>query len=171
MRLLLVLAAACASAGCLALGAPRPAPDGPELRPERFFDGTTTGLGTLAIRGRGTQMVRVESTGRAGADGVFELVQTIRLGDGPPRTRTWTMRPTGPDTYTGTLTDARGPVDVRVDGSRLTIRYAMPGPWVRMRQTLTLMPDGQTALNTSTVTVLGVPWARLSEQIRRAPLR
>jgi hypothetical protein len=36
-----------------------------------------------------------------------------------------------------------------------------------MDQRLYLQPDGRSAINFATVTVAGVPWARLAEQIVR----
>ena len=155
-----------ALSGCLATHPPaEPVPTAPPFRPEAFFDGHTRGHGSLQILGRGSQRVEVESHGEAQPDGTFRLDQTITRGD-ETTTRTWLLRPTSPTTYTGTLTEARGAVAAETDGNVLRIRYGM-GAGLTMRQQLVLQPGGAVALNRSTVRLLGVPIARLAEQIRR----
>lgn len=156
------------ASGCLTAH-PRtgPAPPAPEFRPEVFFEGRTRGIGTLDVRGGAPELIRVESYGRAAPDGAFRLDQTITRADGSTSTRTWTMRRTDATRYAATLTDAEGEVSAEVRGSELLIRYRMGWPSVVMHQRLVLQPGGQTALNLATVRVLGVPWARLNEQIHR----
>ena len=152
--------------GCLsALPATRPAA-APVFQPDVFFAGRTEGLGTLDIRGQTPEVVRVQSLGTPEADGAFRLHQTIRRGDDAPSERTWMLRSTDGLHYTGSLTDAEGEVEATVEGNRLHIRYRM-GSVTTMTQDLTLQPGGQLALNLATVRVLGIPWARLNEQIRR----
>lgn len=166
-RLLILAALAVALGGCLA-GHPRlgePA-ETPVFRPEVFFDGATRGEGTLAIRTRGTQTVRVESQGDALPDGSFRLVQTIRLGDDPPSDRTWTFRRTASG-YAATLTEARGPVQVEVAGNDLHIYYKT-GRFTSIEQTLRLQPGGDVALNQLTARMMGIPVARISERIEKA---
>ena len=131
-----------------------------------FFEGRTEGLGTLTVRTRAPEIVRVESVGTPRPDGGLRLHQTIRRGGDPATERTWELVPVGPGRYTGTLTDADGPVEAWTEGDRLYIRYGMGGG-LSMRQELTLQPRGDLALNLATVRFLGVPIARLSEQIRR----
>ena len=164
---LLALLAPALLAGCLAAHPPaEPVPAAPPFDPFAFFEGPTRGLGTLHVRGRASEIVRVEGFGEALSDGTFRLVQTVMRGDGEPSRRTWTLRRTAPGRYAGTLTDAAGEVSAEAEGSRLRIRYRM-GPATTMAQTLTLQPGGRVALNLATVRVLGVPVARLNEQIRR----
>ena len=168
IRLALVaVVAATVLSGCLTVHPPEAARTVvPAFRPEVFFDGQTWGEGTLKIRGRAAQTVHVESRGQAEPGG-FRLDQTIRIGDEPPRERTWHMRPAGPGRYTSELTDADGEVTAVVEGNRLTIRYPMRRHIVTMEQRLTLAPGGQSAQNLATVRMLGVPWARLVETITR----
>ena len=73
-----------------------------------FFEGSTEGLGTRT------------------PGGGLTLVQSVRLGDAPPSERTWVLRPAGLARWTGTLTDADGPVEAWAEGNRLWIRYSMP---------------------------------------------
>lgn len=165
-----LLATLVALGGCLA-GVPALTPaDGPVFRPDVFFDGRTQGTGTVAIRGRRTRGLRVESVGARQADGSFRLDQTVWVGDDPPRERSWTMAHDGAGGYAATLTDAAGPVRLTVDGGVLEIRYRT-GAVTTMHQRLALRPDGQSARNVATVRVLGVPWARIVEEIVRVDAR
>ncbi len=152
--------------GCLPAlpyAAPQPTP---VFDAVAFFNGPTEGLGTLSVRTKSPVIVRVESTGTPRADGGLTLRQTIRRGDAPATERTWELVPDGPGQFAGTLTDADGPVRAWTDGDHLRIRYGMGGG-LSMGQELTLQPGGDLALNLATVRFLGIPVARLSEQIRR----
>ena len=156
------------ASGCIATH-PRtgPPPPAPPFYPEVFFEGHTRGLGTLDVRGKAPEVVRVEGFGEAEPDGTFRLDQTVTHADGRSEARTWRMRRLDTTHYTATLTDAEGEVTAEVVGSELFIRYRIGSPSVTMRQHLILEPGGQRALNLSTVRVLGIPWARLNEQIQR----
>lgn len=154
-------------AGCLATHPPAGlVPAAPPFDPFVFFQGRTEGLGTLRVRAQAPELVRVDGRGQVLADGTFRLDQTVTRGDGEPAERTWLLRRVGPASYAGTLTDAASEVTAEVEGSTLRIHYRM-GTVTTMSQTLTLQPGGRVALNLSTVSVLGIPWARLTEQIRR----
>lgn len=153
---------------CLTAGPRRPDAQGsPTLRPEAFFAGHTRGEGTVARRGQSPQALRVDGEGRREADGSFRLDQTLTIGDAPPETRTWRLRRVDERHYTATLSDARGPVVAEVDGNRFHLRYEIRRPDVVMEQWLYLQPDGRTVRNIATVSVLGVAWVRLAENITR----
>ena len=163
----LTAALALALGGCLpALPRVEPSP-APLFDPVAFFEGRTAGLGVLDIRARVPVVVRVESVGTPTDDGI-SLHQTIRRGDDPATERRWVLERTGPGSFSGTLTDAEGHVEATVEGNTLRVRYRM-GSATTVRQELVLQPGGQLALNLMTVRFLGVPVARLTEQIRRLP--
>lgn len=168
-RLLLALfVLAAVLAGCLpSHPAVAPAAGAPPLRPDAFFLGATHGEGTLHVLTRGSTPITVDSQGEPLADGSFRLVQQIQEGDAAPRERTWIMIPDGPDTWTGSLTDASGPVSVEAEGSVVRIRYRMNAV-TTFHQRLVLLPDGRTVENRSSARVLGVPIARLTEVITQA---
>ena len=165
LALIVVLAS-----GCLATH-PAVAPPAaePAFRPEVFFLGHTSGIGTLTFRNGFPKRVRVQSVGTPLADGTFQLDQTITLAGEAPEDRTWIMRPQSPTRYTASLTDATGEAEITVEGSLLRIRYLLAKPDIRMEQRLYLEPDGQAALNLATVRFLGIPIARLQERITRGP--
>jgi hypothetical protein len=142
--------------------------DKPEMRPEVFFAGRTRGTGEIEMRGRAPRAFRVEGVGRTEADGTFRLEQTVTYADGAVENRTWLLRPIGANTYSGTLSDAAGEVSAETTGNVLHLRYLLRQPAVYMEQRLYLQTDARSAINFATVTVAGVPLARLAEQIVRA---
>ncbi len=156
-------------AGCLSEAPLHPgASDRPELRPEVFFAGRTHGTGELETRGRAPRPMRVEGFGCSEVDGTFRLDQTVKFADGAVKTRTWLMRRVDSHAYTATLSDAAGEVAAEANGNVFHVRYLLRRPAVYMEQWLYLQPDGRTVINFATVTVAGIPLARLSEQIIRA---
>lgn len=171
----LALGALALLSGCLTAhprvpAPPRP-PGAPAFAPDVFFAGWTRGLGVLDVRLRSPELVCVNGYGEAQPDGTFRLDQTVAHADGRTEERTWLLRQTTPAVWTGSLTDADGPVTATVEGGKLLIRYAMGGG-LSMRQRLVLQPDGRTALNLSTVSALGaLPVARLNEQIQKTDAR
>ena len=136
------------------------------LRPDTFFLGETRGHGVLHVLTRSPDSVRVVSQGALLPDGSTRLVQRITIGDAV-RERVWTIVPDGPTAWTGSLSDAVGPVSIHADGPLLRIRYRT-GPLTTIHQRLVLQPDGRTAENRLSARVLGVPVARLTETITRA---
>ncbi len=156
------------STGCLSASPFRlQAGPTPELRPEIFFAGSTHGEGSLNQRGKAARRLTVEGSGASEADGSFRLDQAVTFTDGTKEQRTWHLRRSGPNTYSATLSDAAGVVTGETKGNVFRLRYLLRQPDVYMDQQLFLQPDGRTVLNVATVTVLGIPWARLSETITR----
>jgi hypothetical protein len=96
----------------------------------------------------------------------LRLTQRISEGTKKPRVRTWIMRPAGPGRFTGSLTDAQGPVDITVTGPRAVIRYRIPSGML-IHQQLALQPDGRTILNRLKAYRYGVRLAVLDETIRK----
>lgn len=139
----------------------------PVLKPEVFFEGRTEGKGTLELLTGKRRSLQVQGRGHAEADGSFRLDQVVTFEDGAIEKRTWRLVRLDARTYTATLSDAAGPVSGEVTGNRLHLRYRLRKPAIYMEQWLYLQPDGRTVLNLATITVLGIPWARLTEEIAR----
>lgn len=140
-----------------------PAPPFPVLR---FFEGRTEGQGTLKIALSAPKSIRVQSRGRTEPDGTLVLVQNVEEAGKPSRTRTWRIREQSPGRFSGTLSDASGPVTARANGNRLQISYRMKGGF-DVSQTLTLQPGGRSARNLMTVRKFGLPVGKLEETIRK----
>ncbi|MEO8333975.1 MAG: DUF3833 family protein [bacterium] len=143
----------------------------PTFDPVQFFSGHTVGEGTLDVRFASKRSLRVESTGATQADGQFRLDQTITFDDGKIEKRTWLLRRVDDTHYSASLSDAKGEVIAESSGNRFHLRYLLRQPAVYVDQSLYLQPDGHSVLNQLQVSVLGVPWARLSETIRRVDVR
>ena len=94
-----------------------------QFDPVEFFRGRTQGIGTLKALLQESKTIRVDSIGAPQKDGTLVLTQTIREPGKAPRVRTWRMRREGPDRYSGTLTDAAGPVRVTTEAGAIRIRY------------------------------------------------
>ena len=142
-----------------------PAGGSATLDPIAFFTGRSEGEGTVdTLLGKPVKLL-VTSVGEKQGDTLI-LDQTIRQGAKPPRVRRWIMRPVAPGRFTGTLTDAEGPVNVTVAGPRASIRYRMRGG-LDVDQQLTLQTDGKTLLNRLHVRKFGVRVAVVGETIRK----
>ena len=65
------------------------------------------------------------------------------------------MRQVAPGRYSGTMSEARGPVTVEQVGSRYRFRFRMQGN-VAVEQWLAPMPDGRSAKSTVTIRKYGI---------------
>jgi hypothetical protein len=137
--------------------------------PMAFFTGRTEGAGRLKVALSPAKAVDVRGEGRIAADGTLVLRQVVEEYGKDPRRRVWRIREVSPGRYAGTLSDATGPVEGRLEGGRLRLSYRMTGG-MRAVQLIEGAPDGRTARNRMTVSRLGVPVARLDETIRRIGL-
>jgi hypothetical protein len=155
-----VALAACAPASAL------PADPTAKFDPVAFFLGRSHGDGTLRKLLGKPARISVDSVGRRERDGTLVLDQTIKVGTKAPSTRRWTMRQIGGSRFTGSLTDAAGPVSIEVAGPRATIRYRMKGG-LDVSQQLALQPGGRTVLNRLSVRKFGIRVATLDETIRK----
>jgi len=156
--------------GCFGLGQFSSHPvtaENPMLRFEVFFAGHTRGRGTLELLTGRRLSLQVAGHGYIQADGSFRLDQVVTDEEGMVERRTWRLVKRGQRTYTGTLSNADGLVVAEVSGNRFHLRYLVRQPAVYMEQYLYLQPDGRTILNLATITVIGQPWARLTEEITR----
>ena len=133
--------------------------------PEAFFTGRIEGSGTVNIILSGRHSVRVRSAGRM-ERGALLLDQVVQEEGKPARRRSWRLVRSGPNRFTGTLSDARGPVTGSVAGNVLHLRYrSREGPSVEQR--ITLHPGGRTAHNRMTFRRFGLTVATVEETIRR----
>ena len=138
----------------------------PVFDPAAFFSGRTEGRGTLSIVLRQRRPTLVRGYGRRAPDGGIVLDQAVTQGDGRPERRTWHLRKVAPGRWTGTLSDASGPVTGSITGNRLHLSFAMKGG-LKAEQWLYLKAGGQVAENVMVIRKFGVPVARLVETITR----
>lgn len=162
-----VLIAALVLGGCVGSAGHRDlVRDVPAFDVARAFGGATAGEGRLKIAFRRTRGVHVESTGRVAPDGTITVDQIMTEEDGKITTRQWVLRETAPRHYSGSLSDATGPVEGVVEGNCLRLSYPMKGD-LTAHQWLYAMPDARTIENRMSIRKSGVLVARLRETISR----
>ncbi len=133
---------------------------------EHFFSGRTEGRGTVRIMLSGTSAIQSQGRGRMLADGTLVLDHVVRQQGEPERRRTWRMRRVATGKYTGTISDARGPVTAEIHGNRFHVTYrTKEGHYVD--QWVTFNGDGRTATNEMKFTRLGMTIATVRETITR----
>lgn len=155
-----------AAAGALALALAAPASaEKPKLDMVAFFTGRTEADNILRIAFKAATSLNVQSLGKMEGR-QFVLIDTVHEGTKPPRQRKWVTQEVGPGHYSGSLSDAEGPVDIRVSGDTAQIRYKMKGG-LDVAQTLVLQNDGKTLLNHVAVHKFGLRFARVDGKIRK----
>jgi len=134
--------------------------------PEHFFTGRSEGQGSVHILLTGSHAVRDHGRGHLGRDGALVLDQLVEEEGKPPRRRVWRLVRAGPGRFSGTISDANGPVTGEVAGNVLHLRYRLAeGPSVE--QWITFLPGGRTAHNRMTFRRFGFTVATLEGTIRR----
>jgi hypothetical protein len=131
----------------------------------RFFSGATRGEGRFKVILRRSQPVSVRGTGRMEGD-TLVLDQIVTRAGSAPKPRQWRIRATAPGRYTGTLSDAKGPITGETVGNRLHLRFTNSDGFA-IEQWLTLAANGRSAQNRLTAKRFGVRVATLDETITR----
>jgi len=158
---------AVAASAALVLAGPAPlAAQAPRtFDPVAFFTGRTSGQGFLKKVFSARQATRVTGAGHV-EGGTLVLDQRVAIAGEPTRTRQWRLRQVGPARWSGTLSDAKGPVVASAAGPVLTIAYTSD-QGMGVAQTVTLAPDGRSARNRMRIRKLGVTVATIDETIVR----
>jgi hypothetical protein len=142
------------------------AADRPDLDMLAFFTGKTHSDSILKVVLKRPVKLIVDSVGGRGDRGDFVLIDTVHEGDKPVGQRKWIMRQSGPNHFTGSLTDATGPVDIAVSRDTATINYMMKGG-LKVEQELKLQPDGKTLGNHVVAKKLGLKFAHVDGTVRK----
>lgn len=153
------------------VGGPSPArAQGAAVRtfdPVAFFSGRTEGTGTLDEIAASPKTTFVTGTGSVRPDGVFVIDQAVKIEGEPAKQRRWQLRQTAPGRFSGTLSDAKGPVTGVVTGNRMQIGYTMKEGGMKVAQVLTLAADGRSLRNNMKIRKFGIVVATLEETIRK----
>jgi hypothetical protein len=131
-----------------------------------FFNGRTHAENVMKIALKRPAKLIVDSLGGRNKEGEFVLIDTVREEGKPVRERRWVMHPVGPDRFTGSLSDAVGPVSVAINGRTATIRYTMKGG-LKVDQRLELQGDGKTLSNQVVVKKFGLRFAHVDGTVRK----
>ena len=131
---------------------------------EQFFVGRTQGAGTVQVVMSGRH--NVGDRGRGWLErGTLVLQQVVEEQGRPARNRTWRLTRAG-NRITGSISDARGPVEGEVNGNVVHLRYrSAEGPSVE--QWIIFHPAGRTARNRMIFRRFGLEVARLEGTIQR----
>lgn len=134
--------------------------------PLRFWEGRTESLSTVKVVMKKPFRTRAIGRGRIRPDGSLELVQRVEEGDNPPKERRWHIRQVGPGRYTGTMSEAKGPVTIEEVGGRFRFRFRMKGN-LAAEQWLIPRPGGKAAISKLIIRKLGMAVARSEGTVRK----
>jgi len=123
--------------------------------PLTFFEGRTESISKVKIVTKKPFRSRAIGKGVIKPDGSLELVQRVEDEGELVRERRWRMHQVSPGHYSGTMSEAKGPVSVEEVGGRYRFRFRMAGSII-VEQWLTPMPDGRTARSTVSIRKYGV---------------
>ena len=104
--------------------------------------------------------------GRIESDGSLTLVQRVEDEGQSPHERRWRVRELGPGRYTGTMSEASGPIEIQRIGDRYRFRFAMKGN-LSVEQWLTPMPGGTSARSITKVRKFGMTVATSEGSVRK----
>ena len=120
----------------------------------------------LKVVFHGPEKLVVDSVGKREGN-EFVQVDTVHEGDKPVRTRVWRTREIAPGHFTGTLSDAIGPVDIVVSGNTATIRYLMSDGRLKIVQQMQLEDGGRALSNHVVAKKFGLTFAHVDGTIRK----
>ena len=133
--------------------------------PMRFFEGKTESISTIKLMMRKTYRSRTIGSGEID-DGILKLVQRVHEEGKAPYDRRWRMRQVAPGRFTGSMSEAAGPVTVEQVGERYRFRFKMKGN-VSIEQWLTPLPGGTSARTRLSIRKLGLTVGRSEGVIRK----
>jgi hypothetical protein len=134
--------------------------------PLRFFEGKTESVSTVRVMMKKPYRARTFGQGRLHENGSLILVQRVEDEGRRPFERRWQIRRVSAGEFTGTMSEAKGPVTIAQVGERYRFRFKMKGG-LSVEQWITPLPDGKSARSASTVKKLGVKVAISEGTIRK----
>ena len=149
----------------ISLAAPGAATAGTD-DPLTFFAGRTESIGTVKIAMKKPYRSRAIGEGQITSDGTLILVQRVEDQGQLPKERRWKMHKVGPGKYSGTMTEAKGPVVVEEVGGKYRFRFRMDGS-VAIEQWLIPAADRRSAASKVTIRKYGVVVGRSDSVIRK----
>lgn len=135
------------------------------LDPMRFFEGRTESISTIKILAK--KPFRSLTMGKGIInDGTLSLVQRVKEDGKAPYERRWRMRQVAPGRFTGTMTEATGPVMAEEIDGRYRFRFKMKGH-LSIEQWLTPLPGGDIAESRVSIRKFGLKVASSDGTIRK----
>ncbi len=123
--------------------------------PFTFFQGVTESIGTLKVVMHSPAATRSVGRGEIEPDGSLSLVQLVDDGEHSPHVRRWRIQQIAAGHFSGSMSEASGPVTIdQVDG-RYRFRFGMSGGmWVE--EWITPLAGGRSATTDLTVRKFGI---------------
>ena len=109
---------------------------------------------------------RTLGNGQLLPDGSLSLVQQVQDEGKPAASRRWKIRKIDEDSFSGTMSDAIGPVNVEEIDGRYRFKFKMKGN-LAVEQWVTPLADGRTAKSSASVRKFGMRVATSEGFIRR----
>jgi hypothetical protein len=141
-------------------------PPAHDFDPAAFFTGPTEGHGSLKKVFSSAQATHVTGFGTMRADGLLVIDQTVNIEREKTASRHWEIHQTQPGTFSGSISDAKGPVTAVVSGNRMDIKYKTRDG-LSVAQILTAAPDGKSLHNAMKIRKFGIVFATIDETIRK----
>jgi hypothetical protein len=143
-----------------------PATAQPFVQPLSFFEGLTESSGTVKILMQAPYLTHSVGHGRIESDGSLSLIQQVFEQGKPPKIRRWLIRKAGAGHYTGTMSDASGPVAIDQVGERFRFRFKLKND-LSVEQWVAPLAGGTSARNLMTVRKFGFTVATGDGMIRK----
>jgi hypothetical protein len=134
--------------------------------PFAFFEGITESVGTLDILMRKPTATRAVGRGEIRPDGSLSLVQRVEDEGRSPHLRYWLIRQLAPGHFSGSMSEASGPVTIDRVGTRYRFRFKISGG-MAVEQWLTPSADGRSASSDMTVRRFGIAVASARATVRK----
>ena len=135
-------------------------------QPLRFFEGHTEMQAVVKVIMKKPYRSRTFGSGRILGDGSLALLQQVYDEGQAPEQRRWAVRQVAPGRYSGSMTDAVGPVSVDEVNGSYRFRFRMKGN-LAVEQWLLPAPDGNSAQSKLTVRKYGMKVASSVGTVRR----
>ena len=133
--------------------------------PMSFFEGRTESVSTVKLIMKKPYQSKTIGEGEI-KDGVLHLVQRVYEEGKPPTERRWRMRQVGPGRFSGTMSEAKGPVTADEVNGRYRFRLKLKSN-ISVEQWLTPMPGGKSAQSKLTIRKFGMVVGRSEGTIRK----
>jgi hypothetical protein len=131
-----------------------------------FFEGRTELLSLVKVVMKTPYRSQTLGRGQILKDGSLSLVQQVHDQGKPASHRRWLIRQVGPGRFTGTMSDAIGPVQIQQIGGKFLFRFTMKGK-LAIEQWITPLPGGRSARSKVIVRKLGMRVATSEGTIRK----
>jgi hypothetical protein len=132
----------------------------------RFFAGSTEAASVTKVMLQKPFTTRWVGRGKINADGSLVLTQHVTEEGRREFDRRWQIHQVGPGRFTGTMSEASGPVSVDKIGNRYRFRFTMKGN-LSVEQWITPHSDQTSADTQSTIRRLGISVAHATGWIRK----